>query len=280
MRNGPLQERDPVPLSRAFNALVFAFWVSVCAAAPEFIWRGLVALAGHLAWRDVYSAILIAMLLGFFVEPIMERLRTRRWKLEHRNATTSIYTAAIALVFGVAAVSVHEAMNAYLGGAEAPDHEKQANLVAAIEQVQEWALIPFAVTLAWFGARAGGWVAVLAGILAGAWVVAVGLRYEWAWREIGTTSIPCFAIIALGTGFVVMRWDDETFLHLAVLTAAVAASWFVLAWLAESGASLLGAPDFHIYSWDRFWEDFRFYLGWSLGLAVAPNPVPRAARAR
>jgi hypothetical protein len=54
----------PVPLSRAFNSLIFAFWVSVGAAAPEFIWRGLVALAGHLAWRDVYSAIVIAMLLG------------------------------------------------------------------------------------------------------------------------------------------------------------------------------------------------------------------------
>jgi hypothetical protein len=263
-----------VPLSRAFNAVVFAFWVSVCAAAPEFIWRGLVALAGHVAWRDVYSAILIAMLLGFFVEPIMERLRTRRWKLEHRNAKTSIYTATVALVFGVAAVCVHEAMNAYLGGAEAADHAKQANLVAAIEQVREWALIPFAVTVAWFGARAGGRVAVLAGILAAVWVVAIGLHYEWAWRDIVTTSIPCFAIIALGTGFVAQRWDDETFLHLALLTAVIAACWFALAWLAQGGAWLSGAPGFHIYSGDRFWEDFRFYLGWSLGLAVAPNPVP------
>jgi hypothetical protein len=268
-----------VPLSRAFNYFVFAFWVSVCAAAPEFIWRGLVALAGHLAWRDLYSAILIAMLLGFFVEPIMERLRTRSWKLEHRNAKTSIYTAAIALVFGVAAVSVHEAMNAYLGGAEAADHEKQANLVAAIEQVREWALIPFAVTLAWFGARVGGRAAVLAGILAGAWVVAVGLHYEWAWRDIVTTALPCFAIIALGTRLVAQRWDDETFLHLALLTAVVAAGWFALAWLAQGGAWLFGASDFRIYSGDRFWEDLRFYLGWSLGLAVAPNPVPPAAHA-
>jgi hypothetical protein len=263
-----------VPLSRAFNAVVFAFWVSVCAAAPEFIWRGLVALAGHLAWRDVYSAILIAVLLSFFVEPIMERLRTRRWKLEHRNAKTSICTAAIALVFGIAVVSVHEAMNAYLGGAEAADHEKQANLVAAIEQVREWALIPFAVTVAWFGARAGGRGAVFAGILAGAWVVAVGLHYAWAWRDIVMTSIPCFAIIALGTGFVARRWNDETFLHLALLTAAVAVCWFALAWLAQGWAWLSCATGLHIYGWDQLWEDFRFYLGWSLGLAVAPNPVP------
>jgi hypothetical protein len=269
-----------VPLGRAFNSVVFAFWVSVCAAAPEFIWRGLVALAGHLALRDVYSAILIAMLLGFFVEPIMERLRTGSWKLEHRNARTSIYRATISLAFGVAAVSVHEAMNAYLGGAQAADHEKQANLVAAMEQVREWALIPFAVTVAWFSARAGRRVAFLAAILGGVWVVAVGLHYAWAWRDIVTTSTPCFAIIALGTRFVAKRWDDETFLHLALLTAIVAACWLVLAWLAESGAWLLGAPDFHIYGWERFWEDFRFYLGWSLGLAVAPNPVPRGARAR
>jgi hypothetical protein len=170
-------------------------------------------------------------------------------------------------------------MNAYLGGAEAADHEKQANLVAAIEQVREWALIPFAVTLAWFGARVGGRAAVLAGILAGAWVVAVGLHYEWAWRDIVTTALPCFAIIALGTRFVAQRWDDETFLHLALLTAVVAAGWFALAWLAQGGAWLFGASDFRIYSGDRFWEDLRFYLGWSLGLAVAPNPVPPAAHA-
>src|SRR5260221_2661906 len=219
----------PVPLSRAFNAGVFAFWVSVCAAAPEFIWRGLVALAGHLALRDVYSAILIAMLLAFFVEPVMERLRSGRWKLEHQTAKTLIYRATISLAFGAAAVCVHEAMNSYLGGAEAADHEKLANLVAAMEQVREWALIPFAVTVAWFSARAGGRVAILAGVLAGVWVVAVGLHYAWAWRDIGTTSIPCFAIIAIGTRFVAQRWDDEMFLQLALLTAVGAAFWFAVA---------------------------------------------------
>ncbi len=268
-----------MPLSRAFNCIVFAFWVSVCAAAPEFIWRGLVALAGHLALRDVYSAILIAMLLAFFVEPVMERLRTGSWKLEHRNTRTLIYTTTIALAFGIAAVCVHEAMNAYLGGAHASDQVKQANLVAAMEQVREWALIPFAVTVAWFSAPAGRWIAFLGGILAGVWVVAVGLYYAWTWREIGTTAIPCFAIIALGARFVAGWWDNETFLHLAFLTAVVAAGWFAVAWLAQSGAWLFGEPGFRIYTWGQFWEDFRFYLGWSLGLAVAPNPVPRAVPA-
>src|SRR5258708_193650 len=203
----------------------------------------------------------------------MGGLRMGGWKVEDGKGRIWIYTAGFGLVFGGAAVSVHEAMNAYLGGAEAADHEKQANLVAAIEQVREWALIPFAVTLAWFGARAGGWVAVLAGILAGVWVVAVGLHYEWAWRDIVTTALPCFAIIAIGTRLVAQRWDDETFLHLALLTAGVAAGWLALAWLAQGAAWLFGATGFPIYSLERFWEDFRFYLGWSLGLAVAPNPV-------
>jgi len=33
--------------------------------------------------------------------------------------------------------------------------------------------------------------------------------------------------------------------------------------------------NFQIYSWSDFFENFRFYPGWSLGLVVAPNPVSR-----
>ena len=31
--------------------------------------------------------------------------------------------------------------------------------------------------------------------------------------------------------------------------------------------------DSELYASNTFYEDVRFYLGWSLGLAVAPNPV-------
>src|SRR3954468_13659213 len=63
------------------------------------------------------------------------------------------------------------------------------------------------------------------------------------------------------------------------MTASVAGIWFVLAWLVPGCARLLGMPDFHLYTSTGFFEDVRFYLGWALGLAVAPNPVPSGANA-
>jgi hypothetical protein len=58
----------------------------------------------------------------------------------------------------------------------------------------------------------------------------------------------------------------------------VAGGWLVLAWLTEAGAGRLGSPGFRLYAPDVFYDDLRFYLGWSLGLSVAPNPVPEEDR--
>jgi len=63
------------------------------------------------------------------------------------------------------------------------------------------------------------------------------------------------------------------------LTASVACCWFVLAWLAPACVRLLGIADLHLYTWTAFFEDFRFFLGWAVGLVVAPNPVPKEAAA-
>ena len=71
-----------VPLNRVFTCAVFALWVSICAATPEIIWEGLIALTGHFSKIQVYSVIFIAMLLAFFVEPIMERIKNGSWELE------------------------------------------------------------------------------------------------------------------------------------------------------------------------------------------------------
>ena len=61
----------------------------------------------------------------------------------------------------------------------------------------------------------------------------------------------------------------------------MAGGWLVLAWLTEAGAGgagRLGSPGFRLYAPDVFYDDLRFYLGWSLGLSVAPNPVPEEDR--
>lgn len=31
---------------------------------------------------------------------------------------------------------------------------------------------------------------------------------------------------------------------------------------------------FRVYEWMDFWGDLRFYIGWVIGLFIAPAPVP------
>jgi hypothetical protein len=89
-----------MPIGRVIDCIVFAIWVSICAAEPEFIWQGFVILASHLSLSEVYSAILIALLLAFFVEPLTERIRTGRWELKPDNKA-SLHRTMVALVFGI-----------------------------------------------------------------------------------------------------------------------------------------------------------------------------------
>jgi predicted PurR-regulated permease PerM len=262
-----------MPLSRVVNCAVFAIWVSICAAAPEFIWRGFVILAGHLTLSVVYSVILIALLLAFFIEPLMERIKTASWELKHQSAKTSVYTAITALGFGIAAVSVHEAMNAYLGGEQVADHAKQANLLKAVEQVHEWASIPFVVTIIWFATRTRRRLSLPAGILVCLWVISIGFYYDWEWRDIIRTAAPSAAITVLGALSISASWDERGLARLASLTALVALCWCVVLGVAQGAAWSFGAPRIRIYAWDEFGEDFRFYLGWALGVAVAPSPL-------
>lgn len=65
---------------RAANGFFFALWVAVCAAAPEFLWQGLFSLFGYFSFTDAAAALLIGAILAFFVEPVLERLRSRRAK--------------------------------------------------------------------------------------------------------------------------------------------------------------------------------------------------------
>jgi hypothetical protein len=262
-----------MPLSRAVNCVAFAFWVSICAAAPEIIWRGFVNLASHLTLSEVYSAILIALLLAFFVEPLMERIRTKSWELKHQSVSASIYTAITALLFGITAVSVHEAMNAYLGGGQTTDDVKHANLLRAMDQVSEWALIPFVVTIGWFAARMDRRFLIAVGILTGLWVVAVGFYYEWDWRDIIRTGVPSVAIAMLGARLTAATWDERTSVQLAYLTGLVAVCWIAVVGVFQGAAWSFGASSEQIYMWSEFGEDFRFYLGWALGVAIAPSPV-------
>jgi hypothetical protein len=219
---------------------------------------------------------LIALLLAFFVEPLTERIKTKSWELKHQSTKTSVYTAITALAFAITAVSVHEAMNAYLGGQQVADHAKQANLPKAMEQIHEWASIPFVVTIMWFAPRTGRRFSLAAGILTCLWVIAIGFYYVWEWRDIIRTAVPSAAISVVGVLSISASWDKQTPAQLASLIALVALCWFVVLGVAQGAAWSFGAS-VRIYTWEEFGEDFRFYLGWALGVAVAPSPLRASA---
>ena len=268
-----------LPATHAISSLAFALWVAICAAAPELIWQGLLLIAQHFTLLNLYAIVLIGLILAFFVEPIMERIRSRRWELERQDNQSLILTAGFAFAFGIAAVALHEGLSAYVGTGEAGSAARRESLAQAFELILQWALIPFAVTLAWFAARSGRAAAWLAGSLALAWTVAVGWFYAWSNRDIVMVAIPVVMVLMLGAGSIAAEWSHFTFRHLAVSTALVFAGFIVSALAAQGLLWLCGVRSWHIYTLSEFFEDIRFYAGWSLGIAIAPNPVPRSPAA-
>ncbi len=171
--------------SPALARLAFALWVSICAAAPEFIWQGLLQLGGHFTLVNLYSVIVIGLILAFFVEPILQRIRSRRWEVDEHGGHGVLPTVVLALAFGVAAVAVHECMNAYVGGNERLPAQRQEGLRRGVDLILQWALVPFVVTLAWFGARRGRLIGWFGAALACLWTIAVGRYYDvgLAWNR-------------------------------------------------------------------------------------------------
>lgn len=263
-------------IERALACVVFTLWVSVCAFSPELIWQGFVLLRGHFGAAEAVSALFIGTLFAFFVEPVMERLKSGHWTQAQEPTGGLLVAALVSIAFGAAVVCIHEAVAAYLGGGHAGEEAKLAGLARALDEVREWSSIPAAVTAAWFAVGAWPRLALVAGGLACAWILAVGVLYYWGWQVVATTAVPCILIALLGVRLVRHRWDAGSFPALARLTATVAAAWLALAWLVEILAGHAGATGWGLYAPDAYYDDLRFYLGWSLGLAVAPNPNARA----
>ena len=265
-------------VSRPLTYLGFAAWVSVCAAAPEFIWQGLMLLLGHFSLQNVYSIILIGLILTVFVEPILERARDGRWTSEHRNTRSLLLTAPIAFTFGLVAVGLHECMTAFLGSNPAVPGSHEDGVVRGVNLILEWALIPAAVTLAWFGGRLRPPLRIMAAFCAGLWVVGVSWIYDWPIRDIVMTSTPSLVLIVIGQRYVAREWNEKTFCNLGIRLLAFISAWMALTLLLQAGLRLTGIVNLDIYEFSYIGDDIRFYLGWAIGLAIAPNPLPPHAR--
>jgi hypothetical protein len=109
-------------LQRAAAVLIVSLWVAICAVAPEFIWQGLRIAYAHPGWSDLLSALLIGLILAFFVEPATERIRDLLHSTkasvgaEEGRSRSVFFTAILSLTFALTSVGLHHAMSAFLIG--------------------------------------------------------------------------------------------------------------------------------------------------------------------
>jgi hypothetical protein len=267
------RQRSAAPVLAGVSALTSSLWIAICAAAPEFIWRGLRIALDHLSMADLLSAVLIGLVLAFFVEPLMERIRHLLQRAQHRDPAdykprSAFFTAAMSFAFALASVCLHDAMIAFVTG----EHTgSRSGLAAGIELTTAWALVPFTITLAWLSVRSP-WLALPMGVLAGTSSCIAGWVFSWSVHDVITTSVPCVFILGLGYRQAMRQPSHSAFTRCAATLALVATAWFTIALLLDLCFNAYRIVPIRLYSANDFWVDLRFYLGWILGLILAPFP--------
>jgi hypothetical protein len=246
------------------SVFITSIWVAVGAVAPEFIWRGLRTAYEHPDWSDLLSALLIGLILAFFVEPATERVRDlvhlARTKTDFVEARPRnvFFTACLSLAFALTSVGLHSAMSAFISGHG--EGTEGVGIKAGISLTTEWAFVPFAMMIAWQSVRLR-WLAVPTGIAALASPAIAGWLFGWSTKTILDTIIPCAIVLTLGYRAVAKPPADRAFARCARIVAIVGVVWI-------SAALVIGASD--------VFADVRFYFGWTLGLLLAPYPAREA----
>lgn len=256
-----------------YSIVFFSAWVSVCSVAPEFIWQGLLVVIHHVSWVSAGQVLLVGAVVAFFVEPIAERLRAMRLDVAH-GQRSPVHATSAAFGLAVLAVFVHEAITTFVSTANA-GNPAQSGLFIALSDVFQWSAIPFVVTIAWLCTKRSRWISWATLLLATGMVFSLGFIAGWSIQDTFTTAIPCACI--LFAGHLAMRRDPR---QLALprcmrLLSIIAAVWLVTAGLVQLTLSLWAPKTWYLYSWLEYTVDFRFYVGWAIGLAVAPRPALR-----
>lgn len=255
--------------------LVCAFGIAICAAAPEFIWQGLGIFFGHATWTNLVSALLIAVVFVAFIEPILDR--ARGVLLEGRDIAADppsrgpLFTAGLGLTFGLLSVCLHEAIAAFVSGHGDPHHP---GLRQAIEVAVTWAVVPFFVAVAW-QAAGDRLLRVPTGIVAALAPGLAGWAFGWPLHVIVTTAVPTLIILLAGYHQMRATPGRVAFARHAAMVAVVAAAWLGLAAIADWSMAAFNLGAVRIYDAPDLFADFRFYVGWALGLLLAK--APRAA---
>lgn len=262
--------RPPVQRSSwVAAALVSALWIATSAASPEFIWQGLAVFAAHVTWTDLVSALLIGLVLVFFIEPILQQLRAlvgSARPAEERTQRNVPLVAAFGVLLGFTSVCLHDAMSAY-----ASSNGESTGLEAALALTTASAIVPFAVTLAWqsIGRR---WLGLGLALVAALSPFAAGWLFGWSPQTLIAAAVPCLAIF--GLGYRQIRAGDRLngFSGCARVLLGVAIVWFAVAVAFDAIVSALHAGWLALYGPTELLVDLRFYVGWLIGLLLVPIP--------
>lgn len=250
------------PILLVASCLVFCLWVAICAAAPEFMWRGLQEFVEHFNMKTVWWGLLFGAILAFFIEPMLERARHHGRFEDERGPLAAAFAAILS---ALAAVSVHEVLISIAVSTHGEPTAEAGALQAAVDQILEWSLIPLVVTGAWFVARLGRVPALVSAVVATLWLLGVEWFYTWTTQVAVETAVPCIVILVAG-----QMWKSRTpgpVRRLAPLMAGIAIVWLAGAWLATQ----MGWAN--LYTPDDLRSDAFFYAGWFLGLVLAPEPL-------
>ena len=256
------------------TALTFAIWIAICAAAPEFIWQGLLVAFAHPSPAELASALLIGLVLACFVEPMMERARnllhrSQQQEREHSRPRNALFTATLSLAFALVSVCIHDAIATFVTGRTTEHHGTDNALAEGLALATAWAIVPCAVTLAWLSVRIR-LLAIPMGLVACASATIAGWLFAWSAKAVITTSIPSLLILALGYRQMRREPAQTAFTRCARVTAYAAVIWLVIALILGKAFELASIERFMPYTTTDFWTDVRFYIGWTLGLLLVP----------
>ena len=262
------------------SALATSIWIAICCAAPEFIWQGLQIALAHPSWTELFSALLIGLILAFFVEPIMERVRDMVRPSEPENTSDGeprahwLYRNPEVWHSRWHRSACMTPLPPSCPGTAAITPEADAALAAGVVLVTAWAFVPLAVTLAWLSV----WhrrLRVPMGVFGGTSPLLAGWLFDWPLQSVITTSIPCLVILGLGYRRLLQEPGEHGFARFARLVALVAAIWLASALLFDAALRVYQEDHLALYDATDFWTDVRFYVGWVLGLTLAPWPFRR-----
>jgi hypothetical protein len=165
---------------------------------------------------------------------------------------------------------VHDALVTLLNNGD-------GGLTGAIRLTTAWAIVPGAVTLAWLAARRRR-LAWLIGVPAALSGCIVGSLYSWSGPEIFGSVVPSVAILGFGYPWATKNARPSVLIRCAPVVVATAAIWLALAVTVDLLLRLWRPDAWQIYRPGAAWIDLRFYIGWTIGLLLAPAPREAAKR--